>query len=498
MYRLTLYYLIGLVFLGCFFSFLGFLQYNPSDILIQTGIAVLVSFIANYIFAKIFGAITNIESVFITALILVLIIPIKYPLNAEFFALASVFAMGSKYLVTIEKRHTFNPAAAAIAAVALLSPEHTATWWIGTPIMVPFVLIGGLLLVRKIRREQMLFAFLSIYFLIITFASVYHTGSLGGIITIWQASILHSSLFFFMFVMLTEPLTSPPTKHLQKYYAYVVALLYATPQLRLFSFALTPELALCVGNIFSYIVSPKYRLALSLLEKRQLSPDTYAFIFSPVEKFTFIPGQYMEWTLPHKHTDNRGNRRYFSLASSPTEKNPTIEVRFYKPPSSFKQALLDMSQGEKVIAAQLSGDFVLPKNPKTPLVFIAGGVGVAPFRSMIKYISDKNLSYDIVMFYANRHAEDITFADEFSKAQQYGVRTIYTLTDQSAVPQTWQGERGYITKEMIQTYVPDYAQRIFYLSGPQLMVEGFETMLSTVGIKKKNIVVDYFPGYTEK
>ena len=251
MYRLTLYYLIFLVGVAAVLSFFGFLSYNPLDILINSFVAVGVCYMANLIFAKLSGAVTNVESVFITALILVLIIPVKFPVNITFLIGASFLAMATKYLLTVEKRHLFNPAASAVAAITLLSPEHTATWWVGTTVLVPFVFFGGLLLIRKIKREKMVFNFLLGVLIFSAVGAILNSGTLNAILHTWQLSIFHTALFFFAFVMLTEPLTSPSRTKLQVYYAYFVALLYATPQVRLFSLGLSPELALSLGNIFS-------------------------------------------------------------------------------------------------------------------------------------------------------------------------------------------------------------------------------------------------------
>jgi glycine betaine catabolism B len=498
MYRLTLHFLIILVGISVVCSFFGFLPYSPFDILLSTLFAVVVCYVSNYTFAKLFHAVTNIESVFITALILVLIVPAKLPLNATFIIGASIAAMASKYFVTIEKRHIFNPAAAAVAGIALFSSEHNAVWWVGSPAMVAFVIIGGLLLIRKIRRETLVISFLATYIIITAGASFFHSGTFASVFSLWWEGILQSPLLFFASVMLTEPLTSPPSENLQGYFGSLVAILYATPQTRLLGFALTPEMALCVGNVFSYIVSPKYRLLLPLVEKKQISPDTYLFTFQHAGNFRFTPGQYMEWTLPHRKTDDRGNRRYFSLASSPTEPNPMIAIKFYHPSSSYKSALLHMQTGEKIVAAQLTGDFVMPKNLKKPLVFIAGGVGMAPFRSMIKYIIDSHLTADIIVLFVNRHVDDILFADILEQARQYGVRTVYTLTDKAQIPPDWHGEAGYLTEAMIQKEIPDYHNRTFYISGPQLMVQSYESLLKSMHLKRDQIITDYFPGYVEK
>jgi ferredoxin-NADP reductase/Na+-translocating ferredoxin:NAD+ oxidoreductase RnfD subunit len=497
MYRFTLYYLIFLIGVAASLSFFGFLNYNPLDILINSFVAVTICYITNFVFAKIFRVSTNIESVFITALILVLIIPVKLPANLLFIAGASGVAMAVKYLLTVEKHHLFNPAAISVAAISLLSPEHSATWWVGTSVMLPFVLAGGLLLLRKTQRERMVSGFLIAYLLFAGIGAIINNGSFASILSTWQYGVLHSALFFFMFVMLTEPLTSPTTKKLQRFYGIVVAMLYSSTQLRLFGIIFTPEIALSIGNVFSYIINPNYRLLTPMLWKKQLSPDTFEFAFAKPTDFKFIPGQYMEWTLPHKNTDSRGNRRYFSISSSPTENEIAIAVKFYNPSSTYKKELLSLQIGSTVTSAQVSGDFTMPKDLKTPIVFIAGGVGIAPFRSMIQYVLDKNLQTDIILIYSNRTVNDILFSDIFEKAVKNGVRTVYNLTDVNNLPLNWQQGVGHINEDNIKKYVPDYDKRIFYISGPQLMVQNFERTLLTAGVKKNKIKSDFFPGYSE-
>jgi ferredoxin-NADP reductase len=206
----------------------------------------------------------------------------------------------------------------------------------------------------------------------------------------------------------------------------------------------------------------------------------------------------MEWTLPHPKSDSRGNRRYFSISSSPTENEITMTVKFYDKASSYKTELLNLENSKQIVAAQVAGDFVLPKDLKTPMVFIAGGVGIAPFRSMIQYIFDKNLQVNIVLIFTNRTKEDILFADVFKRAEQNGVKTIYNLTDAQSIPSDWVGPTGYITAEKIKQLIPDYQNRFYYLSGPQLMVQNFEGELLKAGIAKQQIKTDFFPGYTEK
>lgn len=494
MYKLTMYYLIALVLGAVALSIAKVISYNPLDILINAFVAFFLSYFVNKIFAGFFKAVTNNESAYISGLILMLIIPISFPRNIFFLIAACVLAMASKYLATIEKQHIFNPAAVSVLAFSLIS-DHIATWWIGTPAMLPFVIVGGILLARRIQRMQMVLTFFATFFIVTGLFAIFQ-GGVESILNVWKAGTFHTALFFLGFVMLTEPLTSPSTEKYRQWYAILVAILFASPNLKLFGLALAPEVALCIGNVFSYIVNPKYRLVLPFV-RGTFFANTGVFAFAPSMPIKFIPGQYMEWTLPHPKTDNRGNRRYFSIASSPTEKEIILTVKFYNPSSSYKKKLQTLKPGDSIIAASLSGDFVLPKNLSNPLVFIAGGVGIAPFRSMIKYIIDNKLSVNIVLFYANRTADEIAFNDVFTEAENYGVKTIYTLTDQAKVPANWLGEKDYVTPGLIQKYVTDYKNSLYYLSGPQLMIESYETMLMDMKISNKQIKHDFFPGYSE-
>lgn len=494
MYRLMLYYLIAVVVFSCILAFFGFLPYTPIDIIFSSIVAVIVGVLSNLVFAKVFKAVTNVESVFITSLILILISPIKFPSDILFLALAVVIAMASKYILATGKRHIFNPAAIAVVITGFLG--YGASWWVGTSLMFPVVLSGGLLLARKIQRERIIFYFFATYSILV-FATTFLVSGFDSAAFAIKASILDSPLLFFIFVMFVEPQTSPTTKKLRSFYSFLVSLIYATGQLGILRNLITPEMALSIGNIFTYIANPNYRLSLSLKRKKQLSSDIYEFVFSKQNNFDFTPGQYMEWTLPHKNADSRGNRRYFSISSSPTEEEIAITVKFYDPSSSYKKVLVNLNENEKIIAAQLAGDFVLPEKFSSPLVFIAGGVGITPFRSMSKYITDKNLKCDIILIYSNRTYDEILFQDVFKKAEKNGVKTVYCLTNEKSFPKDWQGIRGHITSETIEKEVPNFKKRTFYISGPQLMVQGFEKTLREMGVSRNQIKTDFFPGYSE-
>lgn len=492
MYRLVLYYLVVLLLLAVVFSSFKLLPSAPLDIIISTLVFLVFSWATNQLFAKVFKAQVNTESVYITALILALIVtPAQTLSDFVFLFWVSVLAMASKYILALGQKHLFNPAAIAVVITALFA-NHSASWWVGNSAMFPFVAVGGLLIVRKIKREDLVFYFLLTTLAVTTLIAILH----GSNITLTLSKvIINSSLAFFAFVMLTEPLTTPPTKVLQAVYGALTGLLFV-PQIHLFGLFSTPELALVSANVVSYLVSSKAKLTLSLLQKIKISPDTFDFIFPRPEKFTFQAGQYLEMTLSHDHVDARGNRRYFTIASSPTENTLRLGVKFYEPGSSFKKALLNLDNQTPVVLSQLAGDFVLPKNKNQKLVFIAGGIGITPFRSILKYLTDTKEARDIVLIFSNKHAEDIVYQDVFTAAAQtINLKIIYTLTDLTHLPADWSGHTGRISADLIKQEIPDYSDRLYYLSGTHSMVEGFKETLGSLALKKSKIIVDYFPGF---
>lgn len=238
------------------------------------------------------------------------------------------------------------------------------------------------------------------------------------------------------------------------------------------------------------------KLTLSLKETTKIADNTYGFWFASDRRLDFKPGQYLEWTLDHKQPDNRGKRRFFTIASSPTETGIRLGTKFNPNSSTFKQALAKMKPGDQIIASQLAGNFTLPPDPGQKLVLIAGGIGITPFRSMIKYLIDTKEKRDIVLMYSNNKIEDIAYKEVLDQAQkQLNIKTIYVLTDLTAIPTNWQGEQGFIAAQMITKNIPDYQDRLFYISGPHSMVVGAVEALKLLKIPSDRIKTDFFPGF---
>jgi len=484
MYRLVIYCLLALLTTAVGLSIFHLLPYQPLDIIATTVFLLAVCFVVNYIFAWVYQAPSNVESVYITALILALIIsPIAVADNVALLVWAAVLAMASKYVLAWHKKALFNPAALAVTVTALTMGQ-AASWWVSNTYLLPVAAVAAIFIARKVKRFDLVLSFLAATVLV-------------SAIFDWEnvtQAMLYSPILFFAGVMLTEPITTPPTRGLRIWYGSIVGVLFA-PVVHFGALYSTPELALVLGNIFSFIVSPKQKILMKFERKELMAENSYDFVFSTTQHFTFKAGQYVEWTLDHDRFDHRGLRRYFTIASSPSESELRFGIKLYEPASTFKQALSQLQPGQVVAAGQLAGDFTLPVNPQQPLVFIAGGVGITPFRSMIKCMLDTKQQRQVTLFYSNGHAQDIMYQDIFTQAQQqFGMKTVYTLTDRNNVPADWPHYIGYVTPHLIQTEVPNYLHSLFYISGSHAMVENFRRVLKQLGVPARQIKTDYFPG----
>jgi ferredoxin-NADP reductase len=494
MYRLLLYGLLTLVGISFVVSSLSLITYAPLDILLTTSLLLFSCFGSNWILSKLWRAPVNAESSFITALILSLIFsPATTVAEAAALVGIAVIAMASKYFFAFGHKHLFNPAAIA-AVIGGVTGIAYASWWVANPYLLPFTLIFGFLIAKKIRRGYLVGSFLAASLFSISFIGQ-QVSDLASAPTVILEILKSWPWVFFAGVMLTEPLTTPPTQKLQMLYGVIVGLLFGTS----FHFGLlynTPELALVLGNLFSYLVSPKQKLSLKLVTKQHLTPSVYEFLFSADKQPVFTAGQYLEWTLPNIHADSRGNRRYFTIASAPAEKQLALSVKIDPAhASSFKQQLLSLQPGDKISAGQLSGDFTLPADSTQKLVFIAGGIGITPFRSMLTELAIKKISRDIVLLYCDSNADEFAYSSYFKKiASAIGLR-LELILSQPDSKTIWKGHTGRLTPELLHSLVPDYQTRTYYLSGPNAMVMAYEQLLKSQGIAQAQIITDYFPGY---
>jgi glycine betaine catabolism B len=490
MYRLVLYSLLALVANSLVASLLGLLPYEPLAILWSLLLLGGLSQFFNRFLAKIFRCPVNAESALISSLILFfLFAPANNWSGLVTLILASLIAMASKFVLNHKQAHLFNPAAVAAVLVPLLGYE-AARWWVATPFLLPLTALVGALVIYKTKRGSLVAAFIFTAALSILYTNWKFMESVAA----FGSELLFSwPLVFFASIMLTEPLTMPPTKKLQIAYGSLIGLLFGLP-FHFGQFYSSPELALIIGNLFAFLVSGKKTLVLTLLRKDQLANNIYEFNFQSREPLRFRPGQYLEWTLTPRAADSRGNRRFFTIASSPTEQDLKVVVKVPDQASSFKQELLKLEPTNQLFASQLAGDFVLPKDPGEKIVMIAGGIGITPFRSQIKYLVDKQERRDVVLIYSASRWQELVYQDLWREAEQkIGLRTILLCSNNQNLPANWQVQTGRVTAALVKKEIPDWRERTFYLSGPSALVNNYKQLLEKMAVKK--IVTDYFPGF---
>lgn len=232
---------------------------------------------------------------------------------------------------------------------------------------------------------------------------------------------------------------------------------------------------------------------LKLQAKRDIARNTILFAFEKPPNFTFIPGQYGGFTLTTPAAGQPGsNTRRFSLLCSPNDTTINIGTRIQ--PSSFKNALLELPIGGDIKFAGPTGNFILHSDATVPAVLIAGGIGIAPFYSMIKHATETKSPQPIYLFYGNNTLQDAALIDElngFAK-QNPNLTLIHVLAHPEA---DWQGETGYITHTVIKKYIRDLNQPIYYVCGAPAMVTALQETLVEMDIDEDRIKVEDFPGY---
>lgn len=473
MYRLVIYGLIAMAAMGILLAITGTAAFTATAFLLTLGTLVAVSYAANRLFGWLFGVTPQGESAIITGMILAfLFTPAVTPLALFKLALVAVIAMASKYIIAPRGRHIFNPAGIAVV-IASVSGLAFAGWWVATSAMLPITIIVGTLILYRTKKLTMVSVFLVVAIVMLLLRG---TDPVTAMVS-WP-------LLFFGAIMLSEPLTLPPRAKQQYIVAAIVGVLIVLP-FHYGPVSMTPALALVVGNIISWAYGSRGAIKLRYAGKKQLGEHAYDFTFD-TKKLSFEPGQYIELTLPHHHVDSRGKRRIFSIVARPGDEQLSIGVKVPKKPSSFKRALMNLRTGDTVYATRMAGDFVLPDDAKTPIVCIAGGIGITPFISY--YLSSDR---PIKLIYAVNAISDVSFVEQL---RHHAVDVTVVSPDSAQLPDVeWKHVRGHLDDATLKELLKDSHGATVYVSGPPAMVVGTRRIVRSLGIK--NIKVDEFAGY---
>jgi ferredoxin-NADP reductase len=234
----------------------------------------------------------------------------------------------------------------------------------------------------------------------------------------------------------------------------------------------------------------------ALTDRREVAEGTMAFRFEKPRGWTFKAGQYLDMTLLNpSEMDSEGNVRSFSIASAPQEATLMIATRMRD--SAFKRELRKMAVGSAVKIEGPSGDFVLHTDPTRAAVFIAGGIGITPFRSIAHWAAKEKLPQRILLFYSNRRPEDAAFLTELEglEKENANYKLVATMTEPEKSSQAWSGETGLIDQKMLSKYTKDLASPIYYIAGPPGMVAGMNKTLEGANVSKDDIRSEDFSGY---
>jgi ferredoxin-NADP reductase len=229
-----------------------------------------------------------------------------------------------------------------------------------------------------------------------------------------------------------------------------------------------------------------------LKDKYEIADRTFAFVFEKPEGFQFQAGQYIAMTLPKlDFTDAKGATRVLSIASAPNDNELVFGMRITE--SAFKKTLAEMPVGGEVTIRDATGHFVLPEDQKHPIVFLVGGIGITPVRSILRQASREKRRNPFVLFYSNRRPEDASFCEEMQNFAGLNYRCIDTLTQNEGMC-AWQEESGYICADMLKKYLTEVSRALYYIAGANGFIQAMEKILQELGVPEANIKKDPFTG----
>ncbi len=233
-----------------------------------------------------------------------------------------------------------------------------------------------------------------------------------------------------------------------------------------------------------------------LLNREEVAERTVTFHFEKPAGMTYQAGQYLHWFLTEPtQPDEDGTKRAFTLSSAPYESTIMATTRLRD--SAYKHDLMQMPVGTEVELDEPQGELTLHEDVSRPAVFLVGGIGATPARSMILQSTHDATGHTVVLIHSNHSEADLPFFEDFRRAARENPNFTFvpTMTEPQEVGKWWTGETGHIDADMIARHVSDMQSAIYYLSGPATMIEAMQTVLHHSGIDDDSIRTEEFPGY---
>jgi ferredoxin-NADP reductase len=234
----------------------------------------------------------------------------------------------------------------------------------------------------------------------------------------------------------------------------------------------------------------------TLKRRNTVCNGTTSLYFEKPDGFEFKPGQFANFTLDSVFTTDAGGiTRSLSIASAPHEKDLMVAMRMRD--TGFKRIASELPMGAPFLLEGPYGNLILHRDVARPAVFLAGGIGITPFRSMIWHTAALGSAHRMFLFYSVRRVEEAAFLKELREIEELNPRFkfIPTITNPGGIPRYWRGELGHISEPMLAKWLPDFQVPIFYIAGPPGMVAGMRQILSRAGVSDDDIRAEEFAGY---
>jgi len=231
----------------------------------------------------------------------------------------------------------------------------------------------------------------------------------------------------------------------------------------------------------------------TVAETREVARGTLLVLLAVEGYPDYRPGAYFWVELPHRgHDDEKGLRRHISLVTSPTEQG-VVGLATRLRDTAFKRTLAELRVGDEVEVEEPKGSFLLPEDTGADYVFVAGGIGITVFRSMLRYVADTGEPYRVTLVYSNRDRASAAFLDELEELERRvpGLRVVVTMTDEPG----WEGETRRLDADVLAELVGGLEGKTFLVAGPPPMAEAVAESLRAAGVPEARVLADRFSGY---
>lgn len=239
------------------------------------------------------------------------------------------------------------------------------------------------------------------------------------------------------------------------------------------------------------------KMSVELLSRDPIAQGTLRYRFTKPAELSFLAGQYVSLGIPNPpYRDKKGPRRPLTLASAPSDDH--LEFAWRTSDSAFKTILAEAPLGGSYEVVGPIGAFSLHEDSSIPAVFVAGGIGITPFRSILREVAARGLDHRITLIYSNRCPEEAAYLDELSglAGRLPNLRLVLTMTRAEDSVRGWDGLRHRIDLDFLREQVGDLTAPIFYVAGPSRIIAAVSQALTEAGADLARLKKDEFTGYS--